>query len=165
MYILLPLLLLPQMLLGGLMIAFDDLHSHRAPNAYPPWIGEWTASRWAFEALAVEQYQSNAYQRHFEAVDRELSARDYLVHDWIPAVQGRLDALYLAAPARREDIRQLLIREFRRLSGTTICSRVGPAISWDELKTYADRKDLLTRIYDAVFSMAPRRVGGLRKAG
>ena len=116
-YILLPLLLLPQMLLGGLMIAFDDLHSHRAPNAYPPWIGEWTASRWAFEALAVEQYQSNAYQRHFEAVDRELSARDYLVHDWIPAVQGRLDALYLAAPARREDIRQLLIREFRALAG------------------------------------------------
>lgn len=59
----------------------------------------------------------------------------------------------------------LLIREFRRLSGTTICSRVGPTIAWDELKTYADRKDLLTRIYDAVFSMAPRRVSGLRKAG
>lgn len=58
----------------------------------------------------------------------------------------------------------LLIREFRRLSGTTICSRVGATIPWDELKAYADRKDLLTCIYDAVFSMAPRRIGGLQKA-
>ncbi len=58
----------------------------------------------------------------------------------------------------------LLIREFRRLSGTTISSRIGPTIPWEELSTYGDRKDLLTRIYDAVFSMAPRRVGVLRKA-
>ncbi len=58
----------------------------------------------------------------------------------------------------------LLIREFRRLSGTTISSRIGPMISWDELSTYGDRKDLLTRIYDAVFSMAPRRVNGFRRA-
>jgi putative hemolysin len=59
----------------------------------------------------------------------------------------------------------LLIREFRRLSGTTISSRIGSIISWEELSTFGDRKDLLTRIYDAVFSMAPRRVGMLRKAG
>ncbi len=58
----------------------------------------------------------------------------------------------------------LLIREFRRLSGTTISSRIGPMISWEELSAYGDRKDLLTRIYDAVFSMAPRRIGMLRKA-
>ncbi|MDQ0320075.1 putative hemolysin [Pararhizobium capsulatum DSM 1112] len=59
----------------------------------------------------------------------------------------------------------LLIREFRRLSGTTISSRIGPTIPWEELSTCGDRKDLLTRIYDAVFCMAPRRVRVLRKAG
>ena len=114
-YILLPLLLLPQMLLGGLIVDFDDLRSSAAPNAYPPWIGELTASRWAFEALAVEQYQSNAHQRHFEAIDRELSGLDYRVNDWIPALLGRLDALLLAAPERGEEIRALLVREFRAL--------------------------------------------------
>ena len=114
-YILLPLLLLPQMLLGGLIIDYDDLRSRAAPNAYPPWIGELTASRWAFEALVVEQYQSNAYQKHFEAIDRELSGLDHLVNDRIPALLGRLDALYLAAPDRIESIRALLVREFRAL--------------------------------------------------
>ena len=114
-YILLPLLLLPQMLLGGLIIDYDDLRSRAAPNAYPPWIGELTASRWAFEALAVEQHQANAYQKQFEAIDRELSGLDYLVNDRIPALLGRLDALYLATPDRIEDIRELLVREFRAL--------------------------------------------------
>ena len=114
-YILLPLLLLPQMLLGGLIVDFDDLRSRAAPNADPPWFGELTASRWAFEALAVEQYQANAYQRPFEAVDRELSGLDFLVHARIPALLGRIDALLLAAPEHREEIRALLVREFREL--------------------------------------------------
>ncbi|MGD9612062.1 MAG: ATP-binding cassette domain-containing protein [Kiritimatiellia bacterium] len=116
-YILLPLLLLPQMLLGGLIIDYDDQRSRAAPNAYPPWIGELTASRWAFEALAVEQFQANAYQRHFLDVEQELSNLDYLVDNWIPALLGRLDALYLAPPDRIEDLRAQLVREFRALEG------------------------------------------------
>ena len=118
-YILLPLLLLPQMLLGGLIIAYDDLRGRDVPNAYPPAIGELTASRWAFEALVVEQFQANAFQRRFWEVDRELSRRDHLVNEWIPAISGRLDALYLEPPApeRREEIRALLVREFRALEG------------------------------------------------
>ncbi len=49
----------------------------------------------------------------------------------------------------------LLIREFRRLSGSTIRARVGVMIPWEDLSTHADRKDLLARLFGAVFSMAP----------
>jgi ABC transport system ATP-binding/permease protein len=116
-YILLPLLLLPQMLLGGLIIAYDDLRPRDAPHAYPPLIGELTASRWAFEALVVEQFQANAYQQRFLEVDRKLSRLDYLVNDWIPAIIGRLDALYLdtSTPEQRENTRALLVRELLAL--------------------------------------------------
>lgn len=58
----------------------------------------------------------------------------------------------------------LLIREFRRLSGTTISSRIGQLIAWEELSAIADRKDILTRIYDGVFSMAPPRRRFLSRA-
>ncbi len=51
----------------------------------------------------------------------------------------------------------LLIREFRRLSGSTITSHIGNVISWEALSGGADRKDLLSRLYSAVFSMAPPR--------
>ncbi len=58
----------------------------------------------------------------------------------------------------------LLIREFRRLSGSTIAARVGQVMRWEELDN-GDRKNLLTRLYDAVFSMAPPRRAFLRRAG
>lgn len=117
-YILIPLLLIPQMLLGGLIIAFDDLRPSSAANAYPPLIGELTATRWAFEALAVQQYQGNAYQQRHLAADRELSRLDYLHNDLIPALIGRLDALYLDAldPDQRDATHALIRRELSDLA-------------------------------------------------
>nr|WP_210308684.1 lysophospholipid acyltransferase family protein [Shinella fusca] len=58
----------------------------------------------------------------------------------------------------------LLIREFRRLSGTTIAARIGDVLSWPELEA-GDRKTLTARLYDAVFAMAPVRKPFLRRAG
>ena len=109
-YILIPLLLIPQMLLGGLIISYDHLRDGKAPNAFPPLLGELTASRWVFEALVVEQFQSNEIQQHFAEMDRALSRLDYLNNDLIPALIGRLDALYLdtLSPEERASIRRLL---------------------------------------------------------
>ncbi len=58
----------------------------------------------------------------------------------------------------------LLIREFRRLSGSTIGARIGGVLSWAELDS-GDRKTLTARLYDAVFAMAPRPKPFLRRAG
>lgn len=49
----------------------------------------------------------------------------------------------------------LLIREFRKLSGSIINSTVGGMIYWDELSRMAGRQDILTYLHRAVFSMAP----------
>nr|WP_210323364.1 lysophospholipid acyltransferase family protein [Rhizobium leguminosarum] len=49
----------------------------------------------------------------------------------------------------------LLIGEFRRLSGSTITVRVGKVLTWEALSSGGDRKGLLARLYEAVFSMAP----------
>ncbi len=58
----------------------------------------------------------------------------------------------------------LLIREFRKLSGSSIAARVGPMISWEELSAFVDRKDLLARLFGAVFSMAPVERRRFRRA-
>jgi len=58
----------------------------------------------------------------------------------------------------------LLIREFRRLSGSTIRARVGVMIPWEELSSHGDRKDLLARLFGAVFAMAPVERRRLRRA-
>jgi len=50
----------------------------------------------------------------------------------------------------------LLVREFARLSGRAIEVRIGPVLHWQELDALKDRKALLARLHDAVFSLAPR---------
>jgi putative hemolysin len=58
----------------------------------------------------------------------------------------------------------LLIREFRRLSGSTISANIGPMMSWEELSALGDRKELLARLFGAVFSMAPVERRRFRRA-
>lgn len=57
----------------------------------------------------------------------------------------------------------LLIREFRRLSGSTIAARIGGTIFWADLDA-GDRKNITARLHDAVFAMAPLRRPRLRRA-
>ncbi|MBU4530642.1 MAG: lysophospholipid acyltransferase family protein [Hoeflea sp.] len=47
----------------------------------------------------------------------------------------------------------LLIREFRRLSGTAIVARAGRVLGADELAAITDRKQLLEKLYTAVFEL------------
>ncbi len=58
----------------------------------------------------------------------------------------------------------LLIREFKRLSGTSIRARVGPVIPYRDLAATSDRKLLLMRLYEAVFIMRPQTRRQTRKA-
>ncbi|WLS02356.1 lysophospholipid acyltransferase family protein [Shinella oryzae] len=58
----------------------------------------------------------------------------------------------------------LLIREFRRLSGSTITARIGATIPWAALAA-SDRKGIMARLHDAVFAMAPARRSLRKRAG
>ena len=60
-YILIPLILVPQLLLGGAMIKFDDLHKSITNKEYVPLLGDVMATRWAYEAIMVEGFKSNRY--------------------------------------------------------------------------------------------------------
>ncbi len=73
-YILIPFIIIPQLLFSGVLVKFDSLHrSEDAQNEYVPVLGELMPTRWAYEALAVEQYRSNKYQKNFFDYDLEIS--------------------------------------------------------------------------------------------
>jgi ABC transport system ATP-binding/permease protein len=72
-YILIPLMLIPQILLCGVIVKFDDLQSKAACRDAVPVAGELMVSRWAFEALAVEQFKGNDYMVHFFGSEKEMA--------------------------------------------------------------------------------------------
>lgn len=90
-YILVPFLLIPQILLCGVIVKFDELHKALTNDRYVPVIGDLMTSRWAYEALTVEQFRNNRYRKQFFDVDQEISNGRYLESFLIPQLQGKLD--------------------------------------------------------------------------
>lgn len=76
-YISIPLLLIPQILLCGLVINFDDLNTKAGQKNMVPLIGEMIPSRWAFETLVVEQFKNNAYNQPFFPIEKEKYLAQY----------------------------------------------------------------------------------------
>ncbi|SDC36638.1 ATP-binding cassette domain-containing protein [Williamwhitmania taraxaci] len=90
-YILIPLILVPQLLLSGTIVPFDNLHRKLTDKIYVPFVGDIMVSRWAFEALAVVQFKENAYEKHFFPYELQISTAAYNTSYLIPKVQNKLD--------------------------------------------------------------------------
>ena len=90
-YILIPLILVPQLLLGGAMIKFDDLHQSISKKIYVPFIGDIMVTRWAYEALCVEQFKTNSFVKPFFYYDMTVSQNDWNASFLVPALKLKVD--------------------------------------------------------------------------
>lgn len=92
-YILIPLLLVPQLLMGGAMIRFEKLNSRLSNPRFVPIVGDIMASRWAYEALVVYQFKHNVYQKHFFEADQKSSDAAYKLNLLLPELSLTLSRL------------------------------------------------------------------------
>jgi ABC transport system ATP-binding/permease protein len=89
-YILIPFLIIPQLLLAGVVVKFDKLNPTLATQGSVPIAGEIMASRWAFEALAVNQFKENKYERRFYKEDKRISIAGYKKDYWMQKVLNKV---------------------------------------------------------------------------
>lgn len=93
-YIIVPLLVIPQLLFSGVIVKFDKLHPSLSNATKVPWIGNVMASRWSYEALAVEQASNNPLETYyFDAHVRQSSAKwkkDY----WLPEIKRNIRVIW-----------------------------------------------------------------------
>ena len=90
-YILIPLLLIPQILLCGVIVKFDDLQDKSADKDAVPIVGELMCARWAFEALAVEQFMGNRYMAEFFDEEKKLAQVRFRSDLLLTELIGRVD--------------------------------------------------------------------------
>jgi len=73
-YVLIPFIIIPQLLFSGVLVKFDSLHRKENTHIeFVPIIGDLMPARWAYEALATEQFKYNRYERNFFRYDMEIS--------------------------------------------------------------------------------------------
>jgi len=90
-YILIPLILVPMLILGGAMIKYDELHKSMSKKIYVPVVGDVMVTRWAYEALCVEEFKSNKFEKPFFKYDMEVSQQDWYASFLIPALKTKTD--------------------------------------------------------------------------
>jgi ABC-type multidrug transport system ATPase subunit/uncharacterized tellurite resistance protein B-like protein len=89
-YILIPILIIPQLLLSGVVISFDKFNPKvGSPNGIPI-VGEMMASRWAFEAYMVTQFKDNPYESQFYQLDQKRAIADYKRIYYLPELESQL---------------------------------------------------------------------------
>jgi ABC-type multidrug transport system ATPase subunit/predicted RNA-binding protein Jag len=89
-YILIPFLIIPQLLLAGVVVKFDKLNPTLATQGSVPIAGEIMASRWAFEALAVNQFKENTYEKNFYKEDKSISIASYKKDYWMQKIINKM---------------------------------------------------------------------------
>jgi ABC transport system ATP-binding/permease protein len=90
-YITIPFILVPQMLFSGVIVSFNKLHRNFMSVEYVPVIGDLMISRWAYEALAVNQFKNNEFQKYFFEVEKEISHISFQSMFRLPELQSRID--------------------------------------------------------------------------
>lgn len=90
-YILIPFLVIPQIILSGIMVKYEKLNPNISSPVNIPFYGEIITARWGYEALAVKQFMNNRYERELYQFDKEMSIANFRKNIWTNTLKGKTD--------------------------------------------------------------------------
>ena len=136
-YIIIPFLIIPQILFSGVLVKFEKLNPVITSQSIVPLIGEVMASRWAFEALAVNQFIENDYEELFYDFDQQMSDANFKKNFWIPEMKAKVgkfkEFLRNKEEAKEEDIASDLKTVRHEVAKE---NKINDALSFDELDQF-----------------------------
>ncbi|MCZ4696116.1 ATP-binding cassette domain-containing protein [Ancylomarina euxinus] len=117
-YVSIPFILVPQLLFSGVIVSYNKLHPSITTQKYVPVCGDLMTSRWAYEALMVEQFSKNEFEKQFFDLEKEMSDASYKASFLIPELSRRFKAYVRLTHKNQNGEKKLkLIRsEFAKLS-------------------------------------------------
>ncbi len=92
-YILIPLVMIPMMVLSGAMFSFEKLNRSITTVNKVPVIAELMPTKWAYEALMVRQFKDNRFESNFFEMEMEISRTNFKSAYYIPELEKRLSIL------------------------------------------------------------------------
>ena len=86
-YIVIPLLMIPMMVLSGAMFSFEKLNRAVGSFSRVPVIAEFMVTKWGYEALVVRQYKDNDFQKNFYEIEKVERNANYKTVYYIPEIE------------------------------------------------------------------------------
>lgn len=88
-YIIIPILIIPQLLFSGVIVRFDRLYPSIASQSRVPMVGNVMISRWAYEAMAVHQFKNNEFEKQFFEFDRDRKYYSWKKDYWVKELKSK----------------------------------------------------------------------------
>lgn len=166
-YIVIPLIMIPMMVLSGAMFSFDKLNRSVGSFNRVPVIAEFMITKWGYEALVVHQFKDNEFQKNFYEIDKNLNNANYKITYYIPELDKRIsDAIDFLSkkddPKVKEQLAdRLAVLKKAAISETQVYS---PSIKYDYVEklnpkdfneeiayAYVDYLETLKRHYTDIY--------------
>ncbi len=91
-YIVIPLVMIPMMVLSGAMFSFEKLNHRITSIDRVPLLAEVMPTKWSYEALMVRQFKENTFEKNFYDFEKQISYNNFTSAYLIPALEERLNA-------------------------------------------------------------------------
>jgi len=89
-YILIPFLVIPQIILSGVIVKFENLNPQISSPKRIPFYGEVITARWAYEGLATYQFMNNEYQKNYYDWDKLRSNSSLKTNFYLKELMNKL---------------------------------------------------------------------------
>ena len=105
-YILIPILVIPQIILSGIIVKYEELNPQISSPKRIPFYGEVITARWAYEGLATYQYMNNEYEKQYYEIKKLQSIGNLKANAHITPLLNKIDFIERNAddPQRATDI-------------------------------------------------------------
>ncbi|MGQ9846364.1 MAG: ATP-binding cassette domain-containing protein [Bacteroidales bacterium] len=110
-YILIPFLVIPQLILSGIIVKYDKLNPDISSPSSIPFYGQIITARWAYEALAVYQFKENKYEKQFYSYDKITSYANFRKDFWLRSLRNKVIdiRMYKKDPTKKQMIEDAIL--------------------------------------------------------
>ena len=107
-YIIIPLLMIPMMILSGAMFSFEKLNRSVGSVDKVPFVADFMVTKWAYEALVVNQFANNNFEKYFFDLEKKISVLDFKQVYYLPELETYTnDAIALIESQDKQDQKDL----------------------------------------------------------
>jgi ABC transport system ATP-binding/permease protein len=121
-YILIPFLIIPQLLLSGVLVKYDELNPGISAQSVVPLAGDVMVSRWAIEALAVERFTKNAYEKDLYPFEKAIVISSFVKGAWVNKMKE-----LISAPVSSASENEIIANEWKKMFPFRNAPNVGDA--------------------------------------
>ena len=101
------------MILSGLMFSYDKLNEVISSKGEVPLIADMMVSRWALEAMIVQQFQSNEYQSSFFELEKEENEADFKTAYLIKQLRYKKDFIFKNHQTKDDSLLKIINKDIR----------------------------------------------------